>query len=314
MGMIILLFYVIPYLAVSTVVMVIAIKCTKRIWIRGIVAAVLFLIPTYDIIITNILGAYYCATAPKAFIKETVEYPQSIYFEDSIQPFTENDINNTIRHYLDGVHLKRVAFNLSGKDVVIYWLDEVSEQYQYFLNLNHTYKKAREDEENTRKDMYKKLNNGIIKRQSEEHGMYVKAINLKEQKSEELSKERYEVWQKLIRKAITTKDKMPNLNYSYYINEIKLDKFVAKFLYAFEIKSINNKTNEMVGFDIHYKRFFYNIFPDLVGRYFVDSFGCGMNENLYIKIFNMDKWGTSWASVHRKSLSQYLYNKYVQRK
>ena len=45
MGMIILLFYVIPYLAVSTVVMVVAVKYAKKIWIRGIVAAVLFLIP-----------------------------------------------------------------------------------------------------------------------------------------------------------------------------------------------------------------------------------------------------------------------------
>ena len=32
-------------------------------------AAALFLIPTYDIIITNILEVYYCATTPKAFIK-----------------------------------------------------------------------------------------------------------------------------------------------------------------------------------------------------------------------------------------------------
>ena len=56
MGMIILVVYIIPYLAVSTIVMVIAIKCTKRIWIRGIVAAALFLIPTYDIIITNAHG------------------------------------------------------------------------------------------------------------------------------------------------------------------------------------------------------------------------------------------------------------------
>ena len=82
--MIILLFYVIPYMAVSAIVMVITVKYTNKIWIRGIVAVVLFLIPTYDIIITNILGAYYCATAPKAFIKETVEYPQSIYFEDNV--------------------------------------------------------------------------------------------------------------------------------------------------------------------------------------------------------------------------------------
>ena len=58
MGMIILFVYIIPYLAVSTIVMVITAKYTNKIWIRGIVVAALFLIPTYDIIITNILGAY----------------------------------------------------------------------------------------------------------------------------------------------------------------------------------------------------------------------------------------------------------------
>lgn len=45
MGMIILLFYVIPYMAVSAIVIVITVKYTKKIWIRGIVAAALFLIP-----------------------------------------------------------------------------------------------------------------------------------------------------------------------------------------------------------------------------------------------------------------------------
>ena len=39
MGMIILLFYVIPYLAVSAIVMAITLKQTNKIWIRGIVAA-----------------------------------------------------------------------------------------------------------------------------------------------------------------------------------------------------------------------------------------------------------------------------------
>ena len=40
-------------MAVSAIVMVITVKYTKKIWIRGIVAVVLLLIPTYDIIITN---------------------------------------------------------------------------------------------------------------------------------------------------------------------------------------------------------------------------------------------------------------------
>ena len=42
MGMIILLFYVIPYMVVSAIIMLITVKYIKRIWIRGIVAAALF--------------------------------------------------------------------------------------------------------------------------------------------------------------------------------------------------------------------------------------------------------------------------------
>ena len=130
MGMIILLFYVIPYLAVSAIVMVITVKYTKKIWIRGIVAAVLFLIPTYDIIIPNILGAYYCATAPKAFIKETVEYPQSIYFEDNVfGGFNEQDIENMMNNYLDGIHLKTLALNLPDGNVVIYHYEKNQDEY-----------------------------------------------------------------------------------------------------------------------------------------------------------------------------------------
>ena len=127
MGMIILVVYIIPYLAVSTIVMVIAIKYTKKIWIRGIVAAVLFLIPTYDIIITNILGVYYCTTAPKAFIKETVEYPESIYFEDNVfNGFNEQDIENMMNNYLDGIHLKTLALNLPDGNVAIYHYEKKS--------------------------------------------------------------------------------------------------------------------------------------------------------------------------------------------
>jgi len=71
MGMIILVVYIIPYLAVSTIVMVIAIKCTKRIWIRGIVAVALFLIPTYDVIITNAHGKTYFDLYNNKFAENT---------------------------------------------------------------------------------------------------------------------------------------------------------------------------------------------------------------------------------------------------
>lgn len=41
-----------------------------------------------DVILSNTLGAYYCAQEPnpKTYIKHTVEEPISIYWEDNVYP------------------------------------------------------------------------------------------------------------------------------------------------------------------------------------------------------------------------------------
>ena len=83
--------------------------------------SVLTLFLTYDIIITNILSAYYCNTAPypKTKIEKKVEYPLSIYWEDNVYPgFSKADRELMIINYLDGVHLKTMALN--GDDGKIY--------------------------------------------------------------------------------------------------------------------------------------------------------------------------------------------------
>ena len=175
--MIILLFYVIPYMAVSAIVMVITVKYAKKIWIRGIVAVVLFLIPTYDIIITNILGAYYCATAPKAFIKETVEYPQSIYFEDNKQPFTKEDVERMKRNYLDGIHLKTLALNLSDGNVIIFSFDENSSEFKEYLKIMKEYNEAKASYKALQEELHKRLENGEIKYKSDEHSKYTSNIS-----------------------------------------------------------------------------------------------------------------------------------------
>lgn len=82
-------------------------------------SALLFL--THDIIITHILSYRICKAdpQPKSFIKKTVEYPGSIYWEDNIYPgFDEQDRVLMIRNYLDGVHLKTMALN--GPDGTIH--------------------------------------------------------------------------------------------------------------------------------------------------------------------------------------------------
>ena len=108
-------------------------KTTKKriLWagLALLVAALLFL--THDIIITNILAYRICKAdpQPKTFINKTVEYPESIYWEDNIYPgFDENDRLLMIRNYLDGVHLKTMALN--GTDGTIHVYTATEEDWQ----------------------------------------------------------------------------------------------------------------------------------------------------------------------------------------
>jgi hypothetical protein len=92
-------------------------------------AVVLFL--THDIIITHFLALQICRgdPQPKTFIKKSVEYPESIYWEDNVYPgFDENDRLLMIRNYLDGVHLKTMALN--GPDGKIYVYTATEEDWR----------------------------------------------------------------------------------------------------------------------------------------------------------------------------------------
>lgn len=118
MGMILGFFFFI-YVLVAIGVYKLVKRFTQKKWMQRMVLAIIFLIPTYDIIITNILGAYHCLTTPSTYINKTVEYPESIYWEDNVYPgFSEEDRKLMIMNYLDGKHLKTMALN--GDDGKIY--------------------------------------------------------------------------------------------------------------------------------------------------------------------------------------------------
>jgi hypothetical protein len=112
-------------------------------WIGAILILALLAL-THDIIITNILAYRICKADPnpKTFIKKTVDYPDSIYWEDNIYPgFDEQDRLLMIRNYLDGVHLKTMALN--GPDGTIHVYTATEEDWQvrrgepnYFDRLN----------------------------------------------------------------------------------------------------------------------------------------------------------------------------------
>lgn len=102
----------------------------KRVWfIAGALAFVLFM--TYDIIITNSLAYQLCHAEPnpKTYINKTVEFPDSIYWEDNIYPgYDEKDRLLMVRNYLDGVHLRTMALN--APDGTVYWYVATENDWQ----------------------------------------------------------------------------------------------------------------------------------------------------------------------------------------
>jgi hypothetical protein len=115
-----------------------------------------------------------------------------------------------------------------------------------------------------------------------------------------------------------SKDSMPKMNYSVTFNEVKLPSLVSKFLYSDETKVIENSTNEIVGFNRRYMRFFYKLHPDFVGRYYWHEPICGdYDYGLEQKIFSLIKYFGSLR--HKKDLNTKLYleqvnKKYIQKK
>lgn len=91
MGMI-LGFFLLIYILVAIGIYKFIKSKTDSKWIKRVALAFFILLPSYDIIITNILGAFYCVIPPSDYIKKRIEYPISIYWEDNIYPgFTKED-------------------------------------------------------------------------------------------------------------------------------------------------------------------------------------------------------------------------------
>lgn len=97
------------------------------IYFGGLLAIIVLFFLTHDIIITNFLSYQICALdpQPKTFITKTIEYPESIYWEDNIYPgFDEQDRLLMIRNYLDGVHLKTMMLNAPDGTIYLYTATE----------------------------------------------------------------------------------------------------------------------------------------------------------------------------------------------
>jgi hypothetical protein len=272
MGLGIFSIFITPILAI-VVLAIFLDKKSKVGYGKKLIISILFLLPfTYDIIITNILGIYYCKIAsphPKTLITKKVEYPESIYWEDNVYPgFSAEDRELMIINYLDGVHLKTMALNgRDNKRVYVYHLDKP------LLSL--------------------------LKKEYNESQWYSKGIH------------EY-VKRVIKTEKIYTKKTMPKTNYTVTFNEVKLNSFARKFLYCDETKVIENNTSRVIAYNRRYMRFFYKLLPDVAlgNIYYYPHALCGESYFWFThRVFNYKP--IEVTSNHKDGLNNYLYKKYI---
>lgn len=124
---IILMLVCLGYLVGAAILLVVTRKLTKSKRIFALVALALILFPFRRLIFYEALFAYYERT-PLQEIRQTVDSPVSVYWEDNVWPgFDEYGRHWMVKNYLDGVHLQALALN--GDDGKIYLYRATKEDF-----------------------------------------------------------------------------------------------------------------------------------------------------------------------------------------
>ncbi len=203
-----------------------------------------------DVILSNTLGAYYCAQEPnpKTYIKHIVEEPISIYWEDNVYPgFDEADSKLMVANYLDGVHLQTMALNTPDGKVKVYQYKELPQSYVDLFKESEEIK-----EELTVKQ--KVFNQARNHKKLEDYpsdfnqirDAYLHVMN----KNIEFAKQIESARSKLdLIITETTKEQMPMMNYTVKTNEVHLSDLASKVLYSDEMSITDNRTKEVIAYN-----------------------------------------------------------------
>lgn len=286
-------------------------KQFNKIWLNKLTLAFFILLPTYDIIITNILGAYYCLTTPSTYITKKVEYPLSIYWEDNVYPgFSKEDRQLMVKNYLNDINLKTIALNGEDNKIYVYEYQNIpqeyyqlKEEYKVFSKTFNQVKKESLNATRAKDEGWKELRDKYLAMDKE--------VTYKRKTIEELVKT-FE----LKETVYENKQNMPPMNYTVVFNEVPLNEFSRKFLYADETKIIDNQTNEVIAYNRWNMPLFYNIAPDFSqGNKYYNQWSweiCSQrNEHLERETFDTHKWN-NWSFGHHKiNTNIKLYNKYI---
>ncbi len=266
-----------------------------------------------DVILSNTLGAYYCAQEPnpKTYIKHTVEEPISIYWEDNVYPgFDEADSKLMVANYLDGVHLQTMALNTPDGKVKIY----------SYANIPHSYIDLLKEGEEVKKEMMVKqkvFNQARNHKKLEDYppdfnqirDIYLKVMDKNEALTKQIETEKMKL--NLI-VTETTRDAMPQMNYTIKTDEVHLSDLARKVLYSDEVKITDNQTKEVIAYNRRITQLYSAVLLPDVGRgdrYYDQEYMCGRDTQSF------ERWvfrelGMR-ASNHATDLNVKLYYKYT---
>lgn len=272
-----------------------------------------------DVILSNTLGAYYCAQEPnpKTYIKHTVEEPISIYWEDNIYPgFHEADSKLMVANYLDGVHLQTMALNTPDGKVRVYSYASVPQSYIDLFQAGEVAKKDLQEKTIIKNNAFSKMYDKSSRKIREEYTDEWKEITTKSgdafRKQESLTK--------LIESARsqltliiteTTRDAMPLMNYTVKTDEVHLSDLADKVLYSDEVKITDNRTKEVIAYDHRIMQLYSaSLLPDFQGmNYYVRDALCGQENG---GSFERGVFTTlERAPVRRVEINRMLYKKYT---
>ena len=234
-----------------------------------------------DVILSNTLGAYYCAQEPnpKTYIKHTVEEPISIYWEDNIyHGFSDSDAELMVANYLDGVHLQTMALNTRDGKVKMYSYVNMPKSYVDLVKEGYAVtKEAREKRVLFDKARNHKNFEDYPPNFKEISKDWAQADNRREALTQQIESEKAKL--DLIITE-TTRDQMPQMNYTVKSDEVPLSDMAKKVIYGDEIQIIDNRTKEVIAYNRRIMQLYSaSLLPDVAGgRRFYPHPLCGSSN------------------------------------
>lgn len=233
--------------------------------IAGVIFPVTAFYLTHDIIVVAHLRDKY-NHEKMVEIKETVEFPGSVYWEDNVFPgFDLLSRRWMIEQYLDGVHLQTLALN--GDDGKIYLYRATAEHFAESKELQEQVValKTQADRIITRGRKYREGELAILRPKREE--LYKQIAPLSRRRQEIHDKAVLAVMSQV--EVFNNPGELPSLDYKVVLSQTPLPIWQERYIYSDKISIIDQKRVETIAWSRRVERYQYTIEPDLVGGRFL---------------------------------------------